>query len=241
MRSYEKRIREYKELIQRRYVKDSSIQKTVKQCGSIIAERGNVKTSYFEFLYDQSAFIKKRWWILQGVVLLILWLLLRDSDNAEYMGRIIGTLATVFVMLIIPEFWKNRRNSAVEIERTSFYSLRQICMARILLFAIVDFMMVMAFFTVAFHTIQISIYSMIVNFMIPFNVSSCICFRVLYSKWMESEYIAVFVSVVWIVVWLAVVTHDPLYHIIAEPIWLGLVLLSFGYLIFLIKRSVKSR
>lgn len=237
MKLYQKRIKEYKELIQGQYVKDDAINETIIRCNGIIEKQRDVKTSYFEFLYEQSAFIKKRWWIFQGIVLCVLWLLLMDSDNAEYMGRIMGTLATVFAMLIIPEFWKNRRNSAMEIEMASYYSLRQICSARILLFAMADFMMITAFFAVAFHTVQISIYNMMINFMIPFNVSCCICFRVLYSKWIESEYIAVFASMAWIVLWLVAVTQDSIYHFIAEPVWLGLVLLSSAYLVFLARKS----
>ncbi len=174
---------------------------------------------------------------MQGAVLITLWFLLRDSDSTEYMGRIMGILASAFAILIIPEIWKNRKCSTVEIESASFYSLRQICAARILLFAIVDLMMVVVFFMVTFNTIPVPVYNMVINFMIPFNVSSCICFRLLYSKWMESEYIAVFISMVWIVVWSAIVTHNSVYQIIAEPVWVGLVILSSGYLVFLIQKS----
>lgn len=237
MKLYRKKMEDYKKFVQENYVKDIFIENTVKRCGDAMAGEGNVRTSYYEFLYEQSKFIKKRWWMLQGAVLITLWLLLRDSGSAEYMGRIMGILASVFAILIIPEIWKNRKYSAVEIETTSFYSLRQICAARIVLFAIVDLIMVMVFFIITFSTIPIPVYNMIINFMLPFNVSGCICFRLLYSKWMESEYIAVFVSMVWIVVWSAIVTHDSIYQIIAEPVWIGFVILSSGYLVFLIQKS----
>lgn len=237
MKLYKKRIEDYKTLVQGEYVKEASIQKAIKHCRGVITKQSNMRSSYFEFLYEQSMFIKKKWWLMQGTVLMALWFILRDFDGSEYMGRIIGVLATVFVVLIIPEFWKNRRNSAVEIEKASFYSLRQICAARILLFAIVDFIMLMVFFIITYHTVQISIYSMIINFLIPFNVSGCICFRLLYSKCPESEYIAVFGSMVWITIWTAVVVNNSLYYAIAKPVWIGLVMLSFGYLVFLIKKS----
>ena len=45
------------------------------------------------------------------------------------MMRIMGISATIFVVLIIPEIWKNRRNGAIEIEQASYYTLRQICTA----------------------------------------------------------------------------------------------------------------
>lgn len=40
---------------------------------------------------------------------------------------------------------ENRRNGAVEVEQASYYTLRRICAARVLLFAAVDFLIVMIF------------------------------------------------------------------------------------------------
>ena len=41
----------------------------------------NGELSWLEFLYQQGAYIQKRWWFAQGLVLLILWLLLHLSDT----------------------------------------------------------------------------------------------------------------------------------------------------------------
>ncbi|MDE6853260.1 MAG: hypothetical protein K2J67_12405 [Lachnospiraceae bacterium] len=237
MGRYQKRITAYKALIQNHYVKESSIQNVIQQTKIAGIPQDHIRISYFEFLLEQSKFIRKKWWGLQGSALILLWLLLQDSGSTEYMERTMGILATIFVILIIPEVWKNRKYSAVEIERTSFYSLRQICAARTILFAIVDSIMILVFFMVTFHTMQISIYKMVINFLIPFNVSSCICFRLLYSKWIDTEYVAVFISMIWIIIWSVIVSQDTLYQKIAEPIWLGFVLLSFGFLIYFIRKS----
>jgi hypothetical protein len=237
MKLYKKRIDDYKKLIQEQYIRESSVQNVIDRCKGMMTPQENIRISYFEFLYEQFKFIKKRWWVLQGCILLFLWLLLKDSDAAENIGRTMGVFAALFAVLIIPEIWKNRRFSCMEVEGASFYSLRQICVARILLFAIVDLVMVTVFLVITYNTIQISAYRMIMNFLLPFNVSGCICFRCLCSKGAETEYIAVFVSVVWIVIWSAITMHDSIYHMIAEPIWLGLVLLTFGYLIFCVRKS----
>ena len=101
----------------------------------------------------------------------------------------------MFSVMIVPEIWKNRRFSAVEIEKTAFYSLRQICAARTLLFAAVDLVMITAFFSISVYTLQISAYRIIIDFLVPLNVSCCICFRLLYSKWNDMEHIAVFLSI----------------------------------------------
>ncbi len=45
-----------------------------------------------------------------------IWLSNYTSDIKDMM-RIMGISATIFVVLIVPEIWKNRRNGAIEIEQ----------------------------------------------------------------------------------------------------------------------------
>ena len=108
MKPYTKRIKEYKELIQEEYVRDTAVQKTVRRCSDIMAAGEDIRLSYIEFLYSQMQFVKKKWWGLQGAVLLLLWIILRNSGNTEDMGRILGILSIVFADLIIPEILKNQ-------------------------------------------------------------------------------------------------------------------------------------
>ena len=49
-----------------------------------------------------------------------------------------GVVATLFVILIIPELWKNRSCECMEIEATSYYSLKQVYATRMLLFGVTD-------------------------------------------------------------------------------------------------------
>ncbi len=240
MKAYQKRINDYKELIRKEYVRDAAVQKVVEHCSGLIAAKEDIRISYFEFLYEQSRFIKKKWWGLQGIVLLLLWFLLKDYDSAADMGRAMGILATVFVDLLIPEIWKNRKYSAMEIEGAAFYSLRQICAARILLFAVADMVMVTVFFMVSLNTVQISAYWLIIDFLIPFNVSGCICFGLLCSRKGEMEYTALLASGIWMVVWSAVVMRDEIYQSIAKPVWIGLLIVSFGYFVYCVKKSQSS-
>lgn len=94
---------------------------------------------------------------------------LADSDGGENTERVLEAMSVMFSVMIIPEIWKNRRFSAVEIEKTAFYSLRQICSARTLLFGAVDLVMITIFFGVSVYTLQISAYRIIVDFLVPFN------------------------------------------------------------------------
>ena len=171
------------------------------------------------------------------MMLLLLWFLLADSDGAETVERALGALSVAFSLMIIPEVWKNRRYSAVEIEKTAYYSLRQICAARILLFAAADLVMITIFFAVSFRTLPISGCRIVINFLIPFNVSCCICFRLLYSRWNETEYIAVLLSLMCVLLWTEVVSSDVIYRKISLPVWTGLLVGSFLYLVFCIQKA----
>ncbi|MFR9099384.1 MAG: hypothetical protein ACLVI9_06405 [Anaerostipes hadrus] len=130
-----------------------------------------------EFLYDQMQFIQKRWWILQGCLLAVLWIFLNDVADIYEMQRLMGAGACLFAIFLVPEIWKNRRNQAMEIEGAAYYSLRQVCMARILLFGFMDLLIVTAFAVSVVFTVRISVQMFAVNFLIPFNVTGAICFR----------------------------------------------------------------
>lgn len=215
MKQYEKKIESYQTLIQKGYVRESAVRNVMKQCAGIMSRQDDRRASYFGFLHEQFKFIRKRWWALQGGSLLLLWMLLADYGEGANAERVLGALSVI----------------------SSYYSLRQICSARILMFAAVDLTMITIFFAVSFSTLQISAYRIVIDFLVPFNISCCICFRLLYSKWQELEYIAVFLSTACIFAWSLIVSSDFIYERISMPVWIGLLLLSFVYLIYCIWKS----
>ena len=168
MKQFEKQIEQYKK-IQQKDMRVEAEARTIQKCQMIlvqaIAEETRVRASYFEFLFEQSKFIRKRWWILQGGILLYVWYWLSNYvlDLKDRM-RILGIFASVFVVLIVPEIWKNQRNGAVEIEEASYYTLRQICAARMLLFGVVDFAIIMIFLIATYMTTGFAIQDIVVNF-----------------------------------------------------------------------------
>ena len=243
MRNYKQQIQEYKNVIEETYVRPEAEDRTIKACQNILTETvllGQAhRTTYFEFLYEQSRFIKKRWWVLQAVALLYLWMWLNNNatDMKETM-RLMGIFATMFVILIVPEIWKNRRNGAIEVEQASYYTLRQICAARVLLFAAVDFAIIMLFLAVTYQTTALTLNNLVVNFLLPVNVSCCICFRVLYSRWERSEYVAVLLCLLWVAVWTMLVANDAIYQRIAFSVWNVMLVLTFAYVVYCVRRSL---
>lgn len=200
----------------------------------------NRPVSWPEFLFWQASYIQKRWWIFQAVILVILWWFLTTAHSDIYLQRGIGAMAPLFAVMLLPELWKNRSTGSVEIEGASFYSLRQIYAARMLLLAMADVLLLSVFFLTASFTVSVTVGEIMLQFFLPFNVTCCICFRTLYSRRFESEYFAMGLCMLWTAVWYIAVLRSDLYETISKTVWLGAVLLSALYLCYSIYRSLKE-
>lgn len=182
--------------------------------------------SQTEFIFQQAKFIKKQWWLLQALTLLGLWLILKFSNSDWSIQRSIGLLSPLFVVMIIPEIWKNRSAESMEIECTTCFSLRQVYAARLILFGIVDLVLLTVFFASATPLGKLSVWELVVQFFVPFNVTGCICFSTLYNKKWGSEAFALMLSGIWIALWAWIVLDEKIYMTISVPAWAALLVLS---------------
>ena len=193
-----------------------------------------------EFLYQQSQYIHKRWWVLQGLLLLTLWLFLKITDSGYYMQRIMGIAAPLFVVLVIPEFWKNRCANAMEVECASYYSLRQIYAARLTLFAAVDLLFLSVFGVMIVYTDKMTVQELMIQFFLPFSVTCCICFQTLYNKMMNSESLSAALCLFWSGLWIYVVLDKSIYTAVSVKVWNVLLVSSVLYLGYCIRRGQKK-
>lgn len=220
---------------------EKNLQKTLKQARTAFyeTEAGEV-LSYKEFVYWQSRYIKKRWWILQGVLLLTLWYVLKLLGSGFYTQRFMGVAAPLFAVLLVPELWKNKNASALEIECSSYYSLHQIYAVRIFLFAMVDLFLLCAFSMTAILTGRILPSEIMIQFFLPYIVTCCICFRTLYSQKAGSEAFALILCMVWSGIWGKIVLNEKIYRTISLPIWCIMTAVSALYLGYCICRGQKE-
>lgn len=186
--------------------------------------------SHMEFLYQQSRYLKKRWWVMQGLLLLFLYCMLSHMDTDVLLRRSLGLAGPLFVILILPELWKNRSFSAMEVECTTFYPLRAIYAARLTLFAGVDLVLLTAFFLGATCLRKLSLWDMLIQFFLPLNVTCCICFRSLYSRVIHSQSLSLLLCCFWIGLWTMVMLNDGVYYRITLPVWAGLLTASCLYM-----------
>ena len=208
------------------------LEQTIRAAKSAYCEAESARPlTRFEFLMEQSRYIRKRWWILQGLLLAALGFMLIGADSSFYTARSMGIAGSAFAVLILPELWKNRSCGATEVEGAAYYSLRQIYAARLTLFAMADLLLITAFGGLAVTAGGVPVTDLAVQFLLPFNVTCCICFQTLYSRRMQSEIFSVFLCGCWIAVWVRIVL-GKLYDRITLPVWCGLLALSAVYLVF---------
>ncbi len=207
---------------------------------AFLAGESEGSMSRLEFLYQQSRYIRKRCWLLQGVLLAATCLFLMQTESSYVMRRCLGTSAPLFGILILPEIWKNRSCEALEVECTTLYPLRAIYAARLTLFAGVDLVLLSLFFTGASLFARIPLWEMLIQFLLPFNVTCCICFQTLYSKRINSEALSMLLCIIWAGLWSLLILTEEIYDAISVPMWIGMLAASFCCLGYTLIRGQKK-
>ena len=220
---------------------ETALQKTIDASkAAFVAGEAEQTLSSAEFLYQQSKYIRKFWWVAQALLLIALCLLMQMSESDFYTRRALGVAAPLFVILILPELWKNRTYDAMEVEGTTFFTIRQVYAARLTLFAGVDLLLLTAFFFGASFFSRITVLELLIQFVLPFNVACCICFRSLYGGRNSSEAFSILLCSVWTGLWTLVVLNDAVYNAISVPVWMFLLTISFVFMGFSLRKGQKT-
>ena len=193
-----------------------------------------------EFLYQQMIYTKKIWWLLQFALLVVLWWILYTSKSSLYIQHSMGILAPMFGVLILPELWKSRRSGTAEIEGASYYSLRQVYAARLLLFGMADILLISGFLIMSFLATRITVWELAIHFMLPFNVTCGICFGTFCGRRWSSEYFSACLCLVWCFVWVRIILSPGLYEQIVPAVWAGCVILSVVFLCWSVYSILKN-
>lgn len=231
------RYKEEKEIVAR----EGKIQETIEISKEKFYFAEAEKTlSYHSFLFTQFRLIKKRWWLFQILILIGLWRVVPLADDALYAYRSMGVAATLFIILIIPELWKNRTNQCMEIESATYYSLKQVYSARMLLFGIVDVSIVTLFCAVVSVSLKLTLTDLLIQFLFPMVVTACICFGILCNKQALNETIAVGMCIIWSALWWFILLDEQVYTAITIPVWITLFGIALIFMIFNGYQSIRQ-
>lgn len=220
---------------------ETKIQNTIEAAKeAFLAGESERSVSHMEFLYQQSRYIKKRWWLMQGVLLVFVCFLLHNSKTDFVVRRILGLTGAMFGILTLPEIWKNQSFDAMEVECTTFFTLRSIYAARLTLFAGVDMALLSVFYVVASLLTKITLWEMLTQFLLPFNVTCCICFRTLYSSRLRSQMFSLLLCVLWAGIWSVLILNDAVFHAISVPVWVFLLAVSVFFMGYTLYRGQRE-
>lgn len=90
--------------------------------------------------------------------------LMNYLDDSEYLMRTLGTSSVLFIVMIIPEFWRNKESDSLQIEASCLYSLRQIYSARVFLIGVADVFMITLFLLVCCVGMRMQFMDILVQF-----------------------------------------------------------------------------
>ena len=221
--------------------REEGIRRTVEASkASFLRVEAGKTLSYHAFLYTQLRVLRKRWWVLQALLLAGLWIFLPLADDELYAYRSMGVAGSLFIILIIPELWKNRRNQCLEIESAAYYSLRQVYAARMLLFGIADVSILTVFCGAASVSMKVALTELLIQFLLPMAVTACICFGIFCSRRFFSEAAAVGACIVWSGLWWFLLLNEKLYTAVAMPVWAVLFGMALLFLAFTVYRSIRQ-
>lgn len=215
--------------------KEEKIMETVKKSKEIflLCEQKR-SVNYFEFLLAQFRLIRKRWWVLQTLMLGLFSVILPNIHDKASVLRIFGVIGVLFVVLIIPEFCKNKSYDCMQVEGTCLYSLRQIYTARMIWFGMVDMFILTCFCMTIRGVSGPASAELFIQFLFPMLVAACICFGTLCSNTTANEGTAILFCLLWNAVWCFIILNETVYKAITFPIWCAL----FGFFVVFLAGAV---
>ena len=196
--------------------------------------------SWPEFIFQQLFYIKKIWWLLQGSILFILWALLKCAESNTYMERCMGIVAPIFVILILPELWKNTNSKSTEIEGAALFSLQKVITARLLIFGMFDLVLLTIFFSIGIASTEITVWEMLIQFVLPMIVTTCICLRLFSGCYEKGMLPSIVFSLMWLTIWTLIILREDVYSQVSIPIWISLIIITFLYMCYCIYRIIKN-
>lgn len=154
--------------------------------------------------------------------------------------QVLGIGAPLFVILVIPELWKNSSNNALDVEATTMYTLQQVYSARLVLFAGVDLLLLSLFCLGTTASKCLSLWEFVTQFLMPMNVTCCICLTCLYFPSVGNQSFSLVLCLLFAIMWRDIVQDEQIYNAITVPTWATLLVLSFVYMGYCIFRGQRN-
>lgn len=194
--------------------------------------------SHQDFLFFQLHLLKKRWLIIQTILMVSVYLFLKFSPETLYFSGALGIAACLFIIFMIPDLWRERNANASELISTCYYSLEHVYAAKMMIIGIYDLLLLSLFFLATGLTTKLTIYTLIIYFILPLTVVACTCFCLLSVKNSIGSFATICICVFASISLFLLTSISKIYQKISISIWIALVILSLIFLALSIYRLV---
>ncbi len=220
--------------------REEKIRQTVGQSKALYFRQEEKRLlTYPEFLWIQLQYTRKRWWMLQAGLLILTSLLMPLIEANYYRIRSMGVIGCLFVVLMIPELWRNKSGDSTQVEAACLYSLRQIYAARITLFGLVD-LFLLTWFCLGLGAMGFTLMEVLSHFLLPVTTTAAICFSLLCGKQNWTELSSLTACLGWGSLWWLILMNESLYRRILPAVWMVLLGLAFALLVLAVCRTVRT-
>lgn len=217
--------------------REEKIQQTIQaSMNRFIAVQAQEPMPLWEFIYCQSRYIKKRWWILQALLLVLLYHHISVLQEPVMVRQTLGVGAPLFIILVIPELWRNQSSNAMDIESATMYTLQQLYAARLALFAGVDLLLLTVFCLGTTASQALTVWELLIQFVLPVNVTCCICLTCLYTPRVGHQAFSLALCLAFAGIWKEIVSNEAVYQAITVPTWSGMLTFSLIYMAYCVFR-----
>lgn len=206
----------------------------------MIAKEKTRRIDFAEFLIIQMKIMRKRWWILQGILLFLACEWLTVSGDVDYIYRGWSILAALFVILIIPELWENMECKSMEIEESSLFDLRKVYAAKLIAFGLVDTIFLTFFCTAATQLQNILFVDILKQFVFPVMIAATICIIAFSCSKPFNELATMIICIVANSIWMSVALNEAIYSKITPLIWMGLFAVCISLIIYNVRKVLNK-
>ncbi len=218
--------------------REEKLQETITACKEAYFQREqNRLLNYWEFLWTQLQYTRKGWWGLQALLLAFAMKMLPAMELYFPRVRAMGVVGCLFVVLMIPELWRNRENESTQVEAACLYSLRQVYAARITLFGIVD-VALLTLFSFGLGRLGFTLLDVLTQFLFPVTVTACICFWLLCGKQNWNETVSLAACLTWSAIWWLLLMNEGIYTRIVPAVWAALFAVAAALLVLAVRRTI---
>lgn len=188
-----------------------------------------------EFFVSQIRYVKKRWWLMQTILLAVLYWYVVNQTQAVFVRQALGTGGTLLIVLAIPELWKNLACGTMDIEFASMYTIRHVYCVRLILFSSVDLMLITLFCWAVSAVDALAIWDLTIQFILPVNVTACICLTCLYFPKVKSQAFPLVLCFGFASLWQKMVINEMAFQGISISAWILGLTTSVAYLCACVK------